>query len=442
MLTSTRKRYLSGPDWVISTLDHAMKASTCCGNMSQIVFTFDAPLDGTEMRSRLDAFVRRFPVLEGMVRRDLKLSPYWKIPRKTGRGVLFSVREVVPGTSRFPFPDHLEQFINTPFPDEQSHIAFNLITDGKRSVLVLTFDHRVFDARGAEMFMDLLERNISNGTDAATGAMAFTSSAALTHWSRKFLAGRSVNRKIIALSRSTPVTLPLDQQGSGRYRYRFLAFTEQETAAIYDQAYREAGYLMESPYLLSVIIQSMHDMLKEKSSAAGDCYLIPVTTDLRPGLDPVQEIFFNHLSYLFYQVPVSGVEDRKGLIALLKQQMYDQVKAGFPKDLAEASLLTRIAPLPLLGKLLQLPTKGKMATFAFSHLGKSSYRQTVLAGGSVESLFHMPRVPVPPGIGFFSNYFNNRLNIVLAYLDGILTDADVAVIEQGMRQRFGVAQDL
>jgi phospholipid N-methyltransferase len=151
----------------------------------------------------------------------------------------------------------------------------------------------------------------------------------------------------------------------------------------------------------------------------------------------LQEVFFNHVSYLFYQIPLQQAEDIKGLIAMFKQQMYDQVKSGFPKDLAEASLLTRIVPLGLFGKMLHIPLKGKVATFAFSHLGKSSYQSTAFMGSAIENLFHMPRVPVPPGLGFFSNYYNNRLNLVISYLDGLLTDEQVLMIESGIRKRFG-----
>jgi len=194
---------------------------------------------------------------------------------------------------------------------------------------------------------------------------------------------------------------------------------------------------MESPYLLAVIIQGMHALFATKQET-GASYLIPVTMDLRPNKDPLQEMFFNYVSYLFYQVPAEMAADRRGLITLLKQQMYDQVKSGFPKDLAEASLLTRIAPLPVLGKLLQLPMKGKMATFAFSHLGKSSYLHPLLMGRKVLELFHMPRVPMPPGLGFFSNYYNNRLNLVISHLDGLLRDEEISLLDQQIRAGFGL----
>jgi len=249
-----------------------------------------------------------------------------------------------------------------------------------------------------------------------------------------------VNRRIMALSKAaTPEALPLPSGGARGYQYRLLSFSEQETGEIYERAYREAGYLMESPYLLAVIIQGMHELFRSRNGS-GSSYLIPVTMDLRPGKDPLQEVFFNYVSYLFYQVPAREANDRAGLIALLKQQMYDQVKSGFPRDLAEASLLTRIAPLPVLGKLLHLPLKGKMATFAFSHLGKSAYQHPAFMGKPIENLFHMPRVPVPPGLGFFSNYYNKRLNVVISYLNGLLTDPELDLLERGLRERFGAGK--
>lgn len=436
MLISKRKRYLSGPDWVINTLDHMMKATTGAGNISQVVLQFDSPHDENEIRTRLNRFINQFPVLEGSVSRDLKLAPYWKIPAKAGRNVLFTVHHIEDRESDGAFLSVLEKTVNTPFPARKDHVAFHLLSGRSRCFLAMAFDHGIFDARGAEMFLNLFQQSMTHDSP-VSGDMTFVSSSGLTGWSKKFLAGRNVNRRIIALSKFTPRVLALGAGGRS-YRYYLLRFNEQETAHIYDRAYREAGYLLESPYLLAVIIQAVHDLFKDRLEN-GSSYLIPVTMDLRPGLDQLREIFFNYVSYLFYQVPVGEAGDARGLIALLKQQMYDQVKSGFPRDLAEASLLTRIAPLPLLGKLLQLPLKGKMATFAFSHLGRSSYQYPDLAGRQVANIFHMPRVPMPPGIGFFSNYHNKRLNLMIAYLEGLLNSEVVRMLDRGIRSRFGVS---
>ena len=440
MLVSKRKRYLSGSDWVINTLDYLMKTATCAGNMSQVVLMLGAPLDEHEVRRRLIVFVKQFPVLQGRVSRDIKLAPYWKIPAKARGEVTFTVHNVDDRMSGELILPCLEKSVNTPFQNDNDHLAFHLFTGHERSVLAMAFDHRIFDARGAEMFLNLFQRSLTNGTPTVSGDIAFASSSALTQWSKKFLAGRNVNRRIMALSKTaTPEALPIPQGGNRCYRYHLLSFNEQETAGIYERAYTEAGYLMESPYLLAVIIQSMHNLFMSKQRT-GAGYLIPVTLDLRPGLDKLREIFFNYVSYLFYQIPIQEVVDRKGLIALLKQQMYDQVKSGFPKDLAEASLLTRIAPLPVLGKLLHLPMKGKMATFAFSHLGKSAYQHPLFMEKAITNIFHMPRVPVPPGLGFFSNYYNKRLNLVISYLDGLLRDDEVRMLDGEIRGRFGVSR--
>ncbi len=436
MLVSKYKRYLSGSDWVINTLDHLMKATTCAGNMSQVVLQFESALDENAVKQALIRFVKEFPVLEGSVRRDLALAPYWKIPAKTSRTPAFTVHRVA-GSGIASFLPYLETSINTPFRSKRDHLAFHLLTGETQTLLAMVFDHSVFDARGAELFLDHFERSL-NGAVPVAGDIAFASTRALSQWSRKFLAGRTVNRRIIALSKSTPEALPLPEGRKRGYRYHLLSFNEEETRRIYERAYEEAGYLMESPYLLSVIIQTMHELFPGRRD--GSTYLVPVTMDLRPGLDAQQEIFFNYVSYLFYQVPAETLCDSKGLIALLKQQMYDQVKSGFPRDLAEASLLTRIAPLPVLGKLLHLPLKGKMATFAFSHLGRTSYQHASFMGAQVAGMFHMPRVPVPPGLGFFSNLYNNKLNLVIAHLDGMLDKERLRLLEEGIRGRFSAVK--
>ena len=52
----------------------------------------------------------------------------------------------------------------------------------------------------------------------------------------------------------------------------------------------------------------------------------------------------------------------------------------------------------------------------------------------------MPRVPVPPGLGFFCNYFNGKLNLVISYLEGLVQNEEINMLEAGLRKRFGAGQ--
>jgi len=61
-------------------------------------------------------------------------------------------------------------------------------------------------------------------------------------------------------------------------------------------------------------------------------------------------------------------------------------------------------------------------------------------GVKIENIFHMPRVPLRPGLGLFSNYFNGQLNLIISYLDGLLQDEEALMLETDVKKRLGVRQ--
>lgn len=434
MLESRRKRYLSGSDWVITALDHLLKATTCSGNICQVVLLLDSVLDEDCFKEQMSRFAARFPVLQGRVARDMLLAPYWKIPASLKWEISVQTTRVDQFSSPLELLPELTRIARLPFRDEREHIAFHLLSGSDRTALVMRFDHRLFDARGAETFLNRFQQSL--GEPGPLEPQSFSSSIALTGWRGKFRAGTNVNRRIIALSRSTPRALPLRTGPDQSFGYRLLCFDKRETAAIYDRADRLAGYLMESPFILAAITRSMHDLFDGRADR-GESYLAPVTMDLRTGREPLGELFFNHVSYLFYQVPVRLGTDLGELVAQFKQQMYDQVKSGFARDLAEASLLSRIAPLPLMGRLMHVPLKGKMASFVFSHLGRSAFQSPEFMGRGVDNVLHLPRVPAPPGLGFFSSLCNERLTLCIAHLDGLLEERELDRLERALRLHLG-----
>lgn len=436
---SENKYYLSGSDWVISALDYTMKKATSSGNMSQVVFELGCKIDRTLFENHLRGFAEELPVLCGKIARNIyNLAPYWRIPKNTKGGAGIEAHHVKNPSKAMLL---LEKSANRRFKNENEHVWFNFIsTDKQKTFLSMAFDHRLLDARGAEMFLNLFQQYLAAGNNPRIlEGIRLSAPSGLSDWMRKFYAGRNVNRRFIALSRMAPDGLPLPFGKGMGFKFKIIAFDTDKTKLIYDNAYREAGYLMEMPYLLAVVIQGISSLFKKRGLPVSN-FLIPVSIDIRACEDTKQELFFNHVSYLFFQINSDSMNNLKGTINSIKQQMYEQVKAGFPKDLAEASFLTRIAPRSVLGKLLRLPFKGKTASFIFSHVGKNSYLSSEFMQGKVENVFHMPRVPVPPGIGFFFNYFKGRLNLSISYLEGLLQDEEVAGLEADIKQRLAHVQ--
>lgn len=404
-----------------------MKQTTCAGNMSQVVLALDSAISPSELQKRLGWFISEFPAVNGCISRDINICPYWRMPGKTEGDINFTSYNCADESELLPL---LAECANRPFKDDTEHLAFHLVNmQAQKSCLAMTFDHRLFDARGAESFLGMFQQYLANNSGAGVSSgVALSAPAHLSEWMKKFLAGRNVNRKIISLSESPLAALPVSYCKVKGFRFRLIRFSEQETKTIYDNAYRTAGYLMETPYLLSVIMQAMDGLFMSRKAEEGS-YLAAATIDMRTGGDIKQELFFNHVSYLFFQAQRDLVNNRKELANSIKLQMYDQIKTGVPRDIMEASHLTRIAPLSFFKKIIDGPLKGKIATFIFSHVSKNPLSPELM-GAKIEDVFHMPRVPVPPGLGFFSNYFNGRLNMVISYLDGLMSDDEADVLER------------
>jgi len=183
---------------------------------------------------------------------------------------------------------------------------------------------------------------------------------------------------------------------------------------------------MLMPFALAKTIQILHRVFEAKK-VSGLTYLVPVSIDSRIPENVHKELFFNHMSFLFFKIKADTVDDFMLLVTEIKKQMYEQVKDGLPDALKKASFLLRIAPLRIVNFCLQLMSKKHFASFSFSFVG-SSYNTQKFMDQRVKNIFHLPRVPNPPGIGIFFNQFNGRLNATLSYFDGILSENEVKLI--------------
>ena len=434
---SRNKRHLTGIDWVISALDYQTRRITGGSNASQIVLELEGPVSEPEFRRSIHAFVQLFPVLAGRVARDWRnLAPYWRMPRN-GSPIPVAI-DIVPLA---PGDDPLEaaaQSINTGFSKRGERIAFRLIScSPDRHFLAMRFDHRLFDAHGAELFLDLFER--WRDGRASTEAIAYPTliePAHLSDWMRKYAAGRPFVRKLreLSLCPLSVIPRPASLRNCG-FRFHQVSFDPTETAAVTRRADQEAGFLMFSCYALAAAVQSLAPAFPGADDPKREL-LVSFSTDARPIDAGLDQIFFNHLSFLLFRVPMALASDRPALMTALRTELYEQTKTGFAQNMEESTMLMRILPASLFGRLMLLPLHGELSSFGFACVGKGGFNQSTCLGAAVTNLFHMPLIPTPPGMALVVNRFRDRMNVMLCHPNGMLDDSAAQGILSRVRKLY------
>jgi nitroreductase len=440
---SRRRRYLTGIDWAIGMLDHMTRRACGLGNTSQVVLEIAGGLPETTLRSALGEFLALFPVLRGAPARDLNLAPYWRQRSGgDGGGPCFSAIHLTEDADAEQVLQALATGVHRPLGSATQHLSFLWVTVGeRRSYLAMAFDHWLLDARGAEMLLSLFLEHL-DGRPLAERIAALPSSAParLDAWTNKFSAGRRFNRHLLWLREGKTAVLPRPRAfAHPQVRFALVHFDRLETQRILDTAYREAGYLMLQSFLLAAVLQALHPLFRSRQPQATDEvlpteYVVPVSVDMRPSQGAEAFVFFNHLSFLFFRIPMALAADRATLAVHIRDQMIRQVRAGLPQDIVDASDLMRIAPLPALSQIARIPLRGELASFTFAQLASASPHEPAQWRGRIVNLFHMPRIPVPPAFGVVANQFGGCLNLVLSAHEEVVTPVELAQLADTLRQ--------
>jgi len=432
---SRNKRYLTGIDWIVHVLNYMTIKESGAGFMSQIVIEVSGNVNTSEIENPLNAFIKKHTIVNGYLSRDINLAPYWKIPPVKKPGISIDTAILKKDESFDVILKKLENGVNTLFKNKREHLAFHVLTGCGRSYIAMTFDHLLFDARNAEAFLNMFQKDWESGE--SSGQMTITEPAHLSMWMDKFKAGQRVNRAFFKIAgKEPPLVFPLPS-GKNGFKFRILSFGRKETEAIAENAFNEAGYLMLMPYALAASVCALHGIFKGRGISSGD-YVIPVSIDTRKQEEITKQLFFNHVSFLIFKAEASVASDFQALLKSIKEQMYTQVRSDLPGDICKASLLMRIAPASLLGRLLKIYFKGEIASFCFSYVGRTAYTSPHFMGNKITNIFHMPRTPVPPGIGIFFQQSNEKLNVILSYLDGMLSADEEEIILTSLKSRLGV----
>ena len=428
-----KRYYLSGIDWIISAIDYYMQKTSSAGNHSTLFIELDQPVSETALKSRLEEIFSLLPILNAWQGRDVfNLAPYWKISKK------YPLLPVIK-TDHFAAPEDLDriinQTINAPFRSLRDHLFFTIIT-GKQPALLMTFDHKLLDARGAEILLNLLTSD--HGKLIETISKIKTSdSPKLKDWKKKFAAGRDIQRHFMKLSQKKYISMSQHsikappEKGETELTSFTVSFSEKQTSEIKAAAEKKAGYMMETPYLLAVTAFAVHSVIAPEQEAN---YSVPMPIDIRKTGTELQRMLFHHLSFMFLDIKIGKASKLADIISEVRNAIFHNVENELPEKLLKATRLTRISPLPILKHFMKLPMDGKVASFAFANVGESPEPVADILSSKIKGIYHLPRIPTPPGIGIFFYRRSGVMNFTITWDKNTVDNGAVMAIGNKIKE--------
>ena len=397
-----------------------------------LVVDCDGPIDPERVRRSLERFLEVCPWPAARLRRPF---PWGKLAWATGPAAALS-RPPVRHES-FATAAELRQAIaaeiNTAIDPRREAPLRILILDGapeavRPGVLVLTWFHPLMDPRGAQNLLHHLV-HLDGRDDMPLGSTAPVFARPVD--SRSFRERGRLARKSLAYMETLPRAQPVAASTpprNARVCFRQARFAERESAD------RPVRVTREIWWRVAVVGKAMRRLWQQRS-VPDVPFLLPVAVDQRPKGD-LGPTFGNVLAFHFARFKPSDAADVRRLANMLRGQMADALRDGQIEANDVAMDFLQYRPLAFVRRALRR-TGGE--TFSFNCADVTDFPASLerCFGSRVVNAYHVPAVPPRPGIGVFFNRCSGRSNLVVAWIEGVVTEEDVTRIIGTVREEMG-----
>ena len=297
------------------------------------------------------------------------------------------------------------------------------------NVLVLTWFHPLMDARGGENLLTHLNELDRHETAAPWGD---TPPAFVSDPDRRSLVerGRIAGGSLRYLKTLAPVP-PVSPGGPpvppGRACFRRQSFTVPE--ATDQRATREICWRV------AVVGKAMTELWRRRGLADVPC-LLPISVDVRPKGE-LGATFGNHLAFHFARFRPSDTADVPTLARALRRQMADALRDGQIEANQVALEFLQYQPPSRMLRVLPWTTDGELFSFNCADLADWPNALAECFGRKVTNAYHVPVVPPRPGIGVFFNRCGGHSNVVVSWIEGVVTEVEAARIIEVVREEMG-----
>lgn len=421
---------LRGADLVLVAMQSLWKRHGVSNNTIMVV-QCDGPLEPERIQRALDRFLDFCPWPAARLRRPFPWGKlHWAAPSRAAL-VAPPLRHRRVG-SPYDLHAELEAELNAAIdPRREPPLRFSILDGAGRSILVVTWFHPLMDPRGGQNFLaHLAHLDRTDGRSPWGGAPpAFVADPDPRPLKERGQLGRRSQRYMRALTPMPPVSPGTGLTSPGRVRFRQESFAGDDHGAGGIRSTREICWR------LALVGKAMGELWSRRGLPDVP-FLVPISVDLRPKGEP-GATFGNMLAFHFARFRPSDTADVPELARALRRQMTDALRDG--QIDANAVAMEFLAYRPLSVMLRDLPGIATRETFSFNCADLMEFPASpeTLFGRRVVNAYHAPSVLPRPGIGVFFNRCGLRTNLVVSWIDGVVTEDEVGRIVEVVREGMG-----
>ena len=427
-----RRLSLRGADLVLMARHPRWKGVGLSHN-TLLVVECDGPIASERITRAFDRFLDVCPWPAARLRR----FPWGKLHWAAGARQTLTCPPVrrAAVTTRQQLARELVTELNTRIEPRHEAPLRKLLVDGEAeksrptTFLVLTWFHPLMDARGGENLLTHLNHLDRHGGEAPWDGVppAFVPDRdSRTLIERGRIAGASL-KYLRTLAPVPPVSPGAAPMPPGRACFRQESFVGPDSAD--QRATREISWRV------ALVGKALTELWHRRGLSDVPC-LLPISVDLRPKGD-LGATFGNQLAFHFARFQPSDTGDVPGLARALRRQMADAVRDGQIEANAVALEFLHYRPLSRMLRVLPWTAGGELFSFNCADLADWPRALEECFGRRVVNAYHVPVVPPRPGIGVFFNRCGSRSNLVVSWIEGVVSEAEVARIIELVRDGMG-----
>lgn len=428
---------LTGADCFILALGRMMKRQGHHGHVGQTHLRLNGVPDIEALCRGAVSFGMSNPLLDAFVSRNpFTLIPAWRIGKKASGQLLPNLwhEQGAPlqthhDSTETESAQHLaEELLNRPLDGQGGlrnlRLDLVILQEGG-SILLLTWNHLLFDGKGAELLVGYLVE-------------AMRGNALIPQFSEP---EKKVPIKI-QLERARPAVdrffslvgnhyqcLANPRVKAGGLRYRLRHFSLEETKIIRLRAEEYAGLFSVGFYLACAARAHRQVFLSRGEDPPHYVSSIPVQIRKKGGRkDPFQ----NRVTVLFFSLMKEELENLQGATQAAMTQFEELTRLDLGDSFCMILRLMRRLPSIFYMRFLGTQFSGNITSFFHSATGPFAVELDEFCGTRVIDAYHIPSVSAPPGSGLFFGEFHGRLNATFTWREGASNEAEAELVMETM----------